>query len=228
MVYGLILASGSGERLKNEVPKQFIKIGRKTIIEHTIDTFEENKYIDEIILVCNPLFRDLMEEILAKNKYKKVKHLLDGGKTRRESSYAGINFIQSDDASVLIHDGVRPFVSHRIIEDCVKALEVYNAVAAGIPCVDTIIKVNSQNIIEEIPQRKYLMRVQTPQAFKTGLIKEAHRLALNDNIEFTDDCSLVMRYKLAPVYIVYGEEKNIKITYPEDLVLAESFKKLTH
>jgi 2-C-methyl-D-erythritol 4-phosphate cytidylyltransferase len=220
-IYGLILFSGSGERCKKDIPKQFIKIGKKTIIEHTIEVFEENKYIDEIILVCNPLFRNLMEEILSNNKYKKIIALLDGGKTRRESSYIGTDFIKDEGSSVLIHDGVRPFLSQRIIEDCIKALETYDAVAAGVPCVDTIIKVNDEHFIEDIPQRKYLMRIQTPQGFKTGLIKKAHSLALNDMVEFTDDCGLVVKYKLAPVYVVPGEEKNIKITYKEDLIFAK-------
>lgn len=222
-VYAIILASGVGERLGYQIPKQFVKVAGKTLVEHTVDIFERNKQIDEIIIVVHPLYHHLMQEILLKNQYAKITRVLKGGETRSESSYIGIRSIKEDDAFVLIHDAVRPLLTHRIINECVDALYTYDAVDVAIPAVDTIIEVTEERIIESIPPRKKMMRGQTPQAFKVGLIKKAHQLACQEEEEVpvTDDCGLVLRYNLADVFVVYGEEQNIKITYPEDIFLAD-------
>ncbi|PKR86274.1 2-C-methyl-D-erythritol 4-phosphate cytidylyltransferase [Heyndrickxia camelliae] len=217
----IILASGNGERLGNHIPKQFIKISGKTIIEHTIEVFENNINIDEITIVVNPNYKTVMEDILLKNHYKKVKRLLNGGKTRKESSFIGLSGMNDSD-KVLIHDAVRPFVSERIINDCFKALERYNAVDVAITTADTIIKINEDELIEDIPDRNTLRRGQTPQAFRVGIIKKAHIMSQSDDFNsVTDDCGLVVKYNLADVFVVNGETKNIKITYKEDLYLAD-------
>lgn len=221
-VYSVILASGKGERFDYYKPKQFIKIAGKTILEHTLDAFENNNSIDEIILVINPDYKDLTEQILINNHYKKIKKVLNGGETRKESSFVGINAIDDDEAKVLIHDAVRPFVSDRIINECVEALDKFSAVDVAIKSSDTIIQINDEHIINHIPQRNYMMRGQTPQAFRVGLIKKAHELsAQEENFEFTDDCGLIVKCNLGDVYVVNGEETNIKITYPEDIFLAD-------
>ncbi len=223
-VYSIILASGKGERFNSNKPKQFLEIEGKTILEHTLDVFENNNLIDEIILVINPLYRDLAEEVI--KNYRKITKILDGGKTRKDSSFIGVNSIDDNNAKVLIHDAVRPFVPERIIKDCVAALDRYRAVGVAIKSADTIIRINDENIIESIPERKYMMRIQTPQAFRLGVIKKAHELTLQDeNTGFTDDCGLVVKYSLTDVYVVNGEETNIKITYPEDIYLAEKIIK---
>ncbi|OGI00300.1 MAG: 2-C-methyl-D-erythritol 4-phosphate cytidylyltransferase [Candidatus Melainabacteria bacterium GWF2_37_15] len=221
-IYSIILASGKGERFDYYKPKQFIKIAGKTVLEHTLDIFEKNNSIDEIILVINPEYRALTEQIVINNHYKKITKILNGGETRKESSFIGINSINVDNAKVLIHDAVRPFVSDRIINECVEALDRFAAVDVAIKSADTIIQINDENIIENIPKRKYMMRGQTPQAFKVNLIKKAHELsAKEENPEFTDDCGLIVKYNLADVYVVNGEETNIKLTYPEDIFLAD-------
>ncbi|HPZ09727.1 MAG TPA: 2-C-methyl-D-erythritol 4-phosphate cytidylyltransferase [Candidatus Eremiobacteraeota bacterium] len=222
-VYGLILASGTGERAGFPVPKQFIKVAGKTILEYSLDAFERSDKVDEIITIIHPEFKDLTEKII-KNKYKKVTKVLKGGRIRQESSYRGIYAIDDEHSFVLIHDGVRPFISQKIIDNCIDALKYYDAVAVAIPSVDTLIEINDSKFICHIPDRRSIMRVQTPQAFKLGIIKKAHNLALIDKeVEFTDDCSLVLKYKCAEVYVVNGEERNIKITYPEDLLMFEKF-----
>ena len=121
--YGIILASGVGNRYGSDVPKQFVKIAGKTVFEHTIEVFEKAKEIDEIIVVITPDYRHFAEELILKNCYKKITKLLNGGETRKESSSIGIGSINDKEANVIIHDCARPFLSQRIIKDCVKALE---------------------------------------------------------------------------------------------------------
>lgn len=217
----IILASGTGERFGENIPKQFFKFKGKTLLEHSIDAFEQNNNIDEIFVVTNPKFRDLAEKILEKNKYKKVTKLLNGGKTRVESSYIGTSEAP-ENSNVLIHDAVRAFVTQKIINNNTEALKNYDAVGTAIDTIDTIIQVDEKNIINAIPQRKFLKRVQTPQSFRANLIKKAHELALKDeNASFTDDCGLILRYKLAPIHIVEGDEINLKITHKNDLNMIE-------
>ena len=213
----IILASGTGERFGENIPKQFYQFEGKTLLEHAIDAFEKNKNIDEIILVTNPKFRDLAENILNKNDYKKITKVLNGGKTRVESSYIGTSEAP-EEANVLIHDAVRAFVTQKIIDDNIEALKNYEAVGTAIESIDTIIQVDENNVITAIPPRKILKRVQTPQSFRANLIKKAHELALKDeNASFTDDCGLILRYNLVPIHIVDGDELNIKITHKNDL-----------
>ena len=217
--YGIILASGIGARYKSDVPKQFVKIAGKTVLEHTLDVFEKSDNIDNIILVITPDYRQMVEEILLKNNYSKISKLLNGGDTRKESSYIGISSIEDEEANVLIHDCARPFLSERVIKECVEALKSYNAVDVAVASPDTIIKVKDE-IIETIPERKNLMRGQTPQCFKLSLIRKAHELSKNDQ-NFTDDCGLIVKYNLGEVYVVSGDMENIKITYPSDIFMAD-------
>ncbi len=220
--FAIILASGTGERFGEKIPKQFYQFRNKTLLEYSIDAFENNSNIDEIILVTNPNFRDLTEEILAKNNYRKISKVLNGGKTRVESSYIGTSQVPND-ANVLIHDAVRAFVTQKIIDDNIEALKKYEAVGTAIESIDTIIQVDENNVITAIPPRKFLKRVQTPQSFRANLIKKAHELALKDeNASFTDDCGLILRYNLAPIHIVDGDEINLKITQKNDLKIIEN------
>ena len=150
-----------------------------------------------------------------------MRKVIKGGQTRQQSSYNGVNEIP-DGAKVLIHDAVRPFVTQKIITDCVKALEKYNAVGVAIPCTDTIIQVNN-NLIENIPKREILMQIQTPQAFSVEVIKKAHEYAKeHPEIKVTDDCGLIKSLNLCDIFVVEGDVKNIKITYPKDLAIAKN------
>lgn len=224
-VYAIILAGGKGNRLQNKTPKQFLTIGEKTILEHTVEKFNSNDYVDNIILVVNPKSRrlDLEEKIL--KRYEKVIEITIGGRTRRESTYNGLKSIKDDDSLVLIHDAVRPFVSHDTINRCIKELKKHDAVYPAISSADTLIKASDDFFVEDIPMRKYMMRGQTPQGFKAEIIKRAHLLALEDSKvdkEVTNDCGLINRYNLCRIKIVEGNRENVKITYPEDLRLVRS------
>ncbi|WP_022670391.1 2-C-methyl-D-erythritol 4-phosphate cytidylyltransferase [Hippea alviniae] len=225
MVKAIILASGIGERFSSDLPKQFTKLAGLPVIVHTLKAFERSKYIDSVIVVTNASNVERVWEYARKYNLKKIEKVLCGGKTRQESSFIGINACDDEDY-VIIHDGVRPFVSQKIIENVVKATIEHSAVDVAIASADTIIKVNDKNFIDEIPNRKYMKKGQTPQGFKCKLIKKAHRIALKDGISNSpDDCSLVLRIGI-PVYVVEGDEQNIKITYPIDLHIADKLFQL--
>jgi len=219
----IILAGGEGERLKSNIPKQFLKLSGKTVIECTIDIFEKHELIDEIYVVINPLHYSFMVETLRRSAYTKVKKLLKGGGSRQESSKVGVFACNEDVDKVLIHEVIRPFVSHKIISEVVKKLDTYPAVDVAIPTTDTIIKVSMEKkIIMDIPDRKSLMRGQTPQGFKLKVIKKAHELTVKEGlVESVDDCSLVLRYNIGNIYVVNGDPSGIKLTYREDIYLAE-------
>lgn len=218
--YAIILASGIGSRYGNDIPKQFIKIAGKTILEHTIEIFEKANSINEIFIIITPEYRHITENILLKNSFKKVTKLLNGGETRKDSSAIGVNAINDEEANVIIHDCARPFLTQQIISDCIEALKTYNAVDVAFPSADTIIEVDDNNLIKNIPERSKLRRGQTPQCFKLSTIKKAHELSKNDK-NFTDDCGLIVKYNLADVYVVEGHIENIKITYPSDIFMAD-------
>ena len=228
MNIAIILAGGSGSRIGNDVPKQFMKVAGRQVIEHTIDVFEHCRAIDEICIVSRADYHDHVEDLVVKNQYKKVKKILNGGKERYDSSLAAINAYTDDDANLLFHDAVRPLVTERIINDCIEALKHYNAVDVASKTTDTIISVDGQECIDFIPNREFLRNGQTPQCFKRGTIRRAYEVALADpNFVTTDDCGTVRRYLPdEPIYVVAGENSNMKLTYLEDLFLLDKLFQL--
>lgn len=228
MNIAVILAGGSGTRLGGNLPKQFLKVAGKKIIEHTIDVFENNELIDEIAIVTKEDFITDVEQLIVTNQYQKVKKILHGGKERYESSLSAIDSYEDDNYNLIFHDAVRPLVNDRIIDDCIRALETYSAIDVAINATDTIIKVDEKDCIESIPPRSELRCGQTPQCFKRGVIKDAYSRALKDPMfTTTDDCGVVRRYlPEIPIYVVPGEIFNIKITYTEDLFLLDKLFQL--
>ncbi len=225
-VSSIILATGIGKRFIDNQPKQFTKLAGLPVIVHTLKVFEENKYIDNVIVVTNKDKVELVWEYARQYRLKKVIKVVAGGKTRQESSFIGLMCCPENTDYVLIHDAVRPFVTHKIIDDLCRAVVKYKAVDTAIPSADTIIKVDKNNFIKEIPDRNFLRRGQTPQAFEYRLILNAHKQALKDGVEnASDDCRLVLRLN-HPVYVVDGDEQNIKITYPIDLHIADKLFQL--
>lgn len=221
-MYAIVLASGTGSRFRSDTPKQFLKLAGKTVLEHTLDAFEHHSRIDKIIIVLAPENRLIVQELVTRGNYSKVCALINGGSTRQESSAAGINAIAGDNSKVLVHDAVRPLLDAATIDRCLDALDEFEAVDTGIPSPDTIIRLDNNNCIADIPQRSTLRLGQTPQAFRAGLLREAHRLAsTSSDIQVTDDCGLVLHFGLAPVHVVAGDVNNIKITYPSDIYLAD-------
>jgi len=223
----IILCSGSGRRFKNQLPKQFVKLAGLPLLVYTLKAFQNSRYIDDIVIVTNPEFVDMTWEYVTQFSLDKVVKVVCGGQTRQESSRIGIDCCPASTQYVLIHDGVRPFICDKIIADLVRAVKKYKAVDTVIESSDTIVKVNSDEFIESIPDRAFLRRGQTPQAFEYDLIKKAHEHAKKSCLEnLTDDCGLVMKAG-HPVYTVRGDEQNIKITYPIDLHIADKLFQLS-
>ena len=218
----IILAGGSGRRMGNALPKQFLKVNERMIIEHTIDAFERSVRIDEIAVVTHPDYVEEMKGIIAANAWKKVGRVLLGGKERTDSTLSALRAYTEGDDRLLIHDGVRPLVSQEIIENVCDALMTCDAVNVVIPAVDTIIEVKDGAMVAA-PKRENLRQVQTPQGFKRAVLAQAFDRALEDPaFVATDDCGVVFKY--APdttINIVDGDTTNIKITYKEDLEFAK-------
>lgn len=223
----VVLAGGVGSRLGLSTPKQFFKVAGKMVVEHTVEVFETNPHIDEIAIVSNPFYISEFENLIIKNGWKKVKKILKGGKERYHSSLSAIEAYAGADVNLIFHDAVRPLVSQRIINDVVKALETYDAIDVALPSADTIIEVEG-DFISQIPDRSRLKRGQTPQAFSIDTIRRAYEIALKDAaFKVTDDCGVVKKYLPdVPIYVVAGEESNMKLTYKEDTYLLDKFFQL--
>lgn len=233
MIYiAVILAGGSGTRMGLGRPKQFLEMAGKTILEHSVDAFHQNELIESIIIVSNPDFTHEVEALVAQhrdaNMWQKVAAVISGGKERSDSSvnalqYAQKHLAQNDESvSLLFHDAVRPLVDQRIITDVCRSLEDHTAVNVTLPVVDTIISTH-EGVMTGTVDRSTLQRVQTPQGFRLATIAEAYRRALADpEFRATDDCGVVLRYMPeVPIALVRGDERNLKLTYRDDIPLFE-------
>lgn len=219
MISAIILAGGKGKRMGAKVSKQYIEVKGKPILYYTLERFAACKDIDKIVLV---LPKDEIEyctkEIIDKYSLK-VDIIVEGGDERQDSVFNALEKLD-DDGIVLIHDGARPFVSERIIKDGIKYAKLYGAAAPGVTPKDTI-KIKDKNSFSlSTPDRNELVAIQTPQVFKLDVIKECHRKIREDKLTVTDDTMVVESYN-NKVYLFEGEYTNIKITTPEDLIIAE-------
>lgn len=220
----IIAAAGMSNRMGSKMNKQFLAVGGKPILAHTIEKFESSRLIDEIIIVSKEEeIEYCRKEIVRKYKFNKVTNIIRGGQERQDSVYNGILALNEKADIVLIHDGARPFVKKENIEDGIKATIEHGACVIGVPVKDTIKVVEKENI-NHTPPRVNLWAAQTPQCFYKELIIKAYEKARGDGYLGTDDSSLVERLG-HDVKMVMGSYENIKITTPEDLVLAESLFK---
>ncbi len=222
MISAIIVAGGKGKRMGQKISKQYIRIGEKEIIARTIEVFQKSKSIDDIVLVVPESDMDFCKnDIVNKYQFTKVKHVIPGGRERQESVYNGLKHCNTETELVLIHDGVRPFVDDDIIEKSIEAAREIGACTAAVPVKDTIKVIGEDGLSTETPDRSRLWAIQTPQAFKYRLILEAHKRALEEGFNGTDDTMLVehIGYK---VKVIEGSYNNIKITTPEDVVFAEA------
>jgi 2-C-methyl-D-erythritol 4-phosphate cytidylyltransferase len=241
----VILAGGTGSRMGSSVPKQFMSLAGRTVIEYSIETFCNHPVIDEVAVVVHPDWRGRMEEIVERLKVKgerlKVSRIIDGGSERYMSSLNAIMAYidEPDDTNLLLHDAARPFVTAEIIDRVVAALGNHEAVGVAVPSTDTVwevhpdmsgeLIVNSEKceiprFVARIPERRLMWRAQTPQAFRLPLIRDAYQRALQDpQFQATDDCGVVRKYMPdTKITVVEGSERNMKITHADDLSVMQN------
>ncbi|WP_294188589.1 2-C-methyl-D-erythritol 4-phosphate cytidylyltransferase [uncultured Clostridium sp.] len=219
MISAIILAGGKGKRMGANISKQYIKLKGKPILYYTIKRFSESKDIDKIILVLPKDEIDYCKEKVLDKYSLHVDLIVEGGKERQDSVMNALNEL-IDEEIVLIHDGARPFVSQRIIDEGIKYARLYGASAPGVMPKDTIKIKGDNNFALSTPDRNTLVAIQTPQVFKFGIIKECHKKVKEEDIKVTDDTMVVETYG-NKVYLYEGDYTNIKVTTPEDLILAE-------
>ena len=218
----IIAAAGMSNRMGSKINKQFISINNKPILVHTIEKFERCKYVDEIIVVAKENEIDYCrKEIVRRYGLSKVSTIVKGGKERQDSVYNGILALNEKCDIVLSHDGARPFVKLKNIIDAIDGALEYGACVIGVPVKDTIKVVGDHGDIDKTPKRDLLWAAQTPQCFKKEIIMEGYRKAIEDKFVGTDDSVLIERLGL-DVKMIMGSYENIKITTPEDLIIAES------
>lgn len=215
----VIPAAGTGKRMGAGKNKLLLPLNGIPVLIHTLLVFENDEECDGIILAINP--NDEQEFIRLKKKYKlnKVLSFVHGGKERQDSVYNAIQTLITDGV-VLVHDGARPFISKETIHQVMKVAEQAGAAVVAVPVKDTIKKVKNQQIVETI-ERSSLWAVQTPQAFRISILRDAHQLAVKQAFLGTDEASLVERLPYE-ISIVEGSYDNIKLTTPEDLYFAEA------
>jgi len=218
----IILAAGQGSRMNAEINKQYIDLGGRPILSYTLQAFDENKAIDEIIIVIHEDEVELLNsKVLNFYECRKNIKIVYGGNQRQESVRNGLMEVSDSTAIVLIHDGARPFINQNLILKCVEGAEVFGAVSVGVPIKETIKIITEDKFVSYTPKRKNVWITQTPQAFKTEIIKKAHEFALKENLLGTDDAMLVEEMG-ASVKMLEGDYRNIKITTPEDLIIAKA------
>ncbi len=226
----VVLGGGVGQRVGAGMPKQLLTLGGKTLVEHCVAAFDQAPGIDEILVVMARGYTGQVKAMLTDAGYRKVTAVIEGGATRPDSTRAALAAIARGgaaaaapgDCGVLLHDAARPLVDQRIIADCVAALRVHDAAGVAVPASDTMV-VTDDGVMQSMPRRETLLRCQTPQCFRLPVITRAHELAAADpGFTPTDDCGVVLRYlPEVDVHIVPGSERNIKITYAQDLAVAE-------
>ncbi|ABO48736.1 2-C-methyl-D-erythritol 4-phosphate cytidylyltransferase [Desulforamulus reducens MI-1] len=224
-IVAVIPAAGMGSRMGTEVKKQYLKLQDRPILAHTIDALEQVPDITGIVLVVSPGEETLCQELILKgNLFNKIMAVVPGGDHRQTSVYHGLCSLPGDTELVVIHDGARPLVQRAEISHIIKEARRVGAAALAVPVKDTVKLVNDQGYVIATPNREKLWAVQTPQVFNYELILKAHQDAREKGVYATDDCALVEALG-QPVKLVQGSYENIKITTPEDMVMAQAFLK---
>ncbi len=228
-IFGVILAGGQGLRMGNiDKPKQFLSVGSKPVIIHTIEKFIVTPQFDEIIVLVPKQWLAYTKDIIRKHiqQYEKI-IVIEGGDTRNETIMNSIKYIEdsgclTDDTIIVTHDSVRPFVTYRIIEENIRYAKECGACDTVIPASDTIVESRDGDFISNIPERKIMYQGQTPQSFKAKRLREIYESLTEKEREILTDACKIYVLKNEPVHLVEGDVSNIKITYPHDLRVAEA------
>jgi 2-C-methyl-D-erythritol 4-phosphate cytidylyltransferase len=224
-VTALIPAAGMGKRMGKATAKQFLPLGDKPMLSHTLLVFQRSSEIDEIIPILSEEDMEMcLKDVIEAFHITKVRTLVVGGRERQDSVYNGLKKVEEDASVVLVHDGVRPFVTQAKIRECVEAARQGDCVAVGVPLKDTIKEVDRAGIVCRTLERSRLWAIQTPQAFPLMVLRQAYDESYKKKVFGTDDATLVERAG-NNVRVIMGSYENIKITTPEDLILAEEILK---
>lgn len=220
----VLLAGGIGARAGLGMPKQFAELHGRTILEHGLAALHDHPGIEGVLIVIAPGYVDAAAVVA--QGYPRVLAIVEGGAERSDSTVAALRWLAAHDhagAEVLVHDAARPLLSARIIDDCLAALQRHDAIGVAIRSSDTILRTDDDGRVVDVPPRSELWRAQTPQGFRAGVLQAAYDVALADpDFVATDDCSVVLRYLPdVPVHVVEGDDRNMKVTGPLDLVIAE-------
>ena len=218
----VVVAAGRGERMGGNLQKQFLDLGGRPVVYYALKSLEDSGYIDEVVLVTGKdSIAYCQKEIVDLYGLAKVKKIVAGGGERYDSVYEGLKNCQGADF-VFIHDGARPFLTEEILRRGYEAVKEYEACAAGMPSKDTVKILDRKQNVVETPLRELVWSVQTPQVFRYELIRRAYdRLQMFDKLGITDDAMVVEEMGDHPVHMFRGDYRNIKITTPEDLAVAE-------
>lgn len=232
MKFGVILAGGIGSRMENvEKPKQFLEIGSKPIIVHTVEKFVLFDELEKVIVLCPENWIEYTKGMIRKyiGDLDKIA-IIAGGAVRNETIMNAIAYIDEtygvDDETIIVtHDAVRPFVTHRIISDNIRAAMKYGACDTVFPATDTIVRADDNEIISDIPDRSKLYQGQTPQSFRAAELRETYLALTEEEKTVLTDAAKIYVMKGKEVHLVRGEAFNIKVTYPHDLTVAEVLMK---
>lgn len=233
MIFGVIVAGGVGARMGANIPKQFLELNDKPILMHTLEAFLKCTQFSKIYVGIHPewkaYFGELLEAYLSEDEQKRVCPV-SGGLERNETIMNVIRQIETDYGTdephyIITQDGVRPFVSERLIKEHIEAVVKYDAVDTAIPAVDTIIVSQDGETICEIPERKYLYQSQTPQSFRMDLLKELYMKLTEDEKKILTDACKICTVQKVPVHIVAGDVSNMKITTAADYEIAKIMAK---
>lgn len=225
----IVLAAGNGSRMRAEQKKQYMELCGMPLVVHALKRFEECGLIDSVILVTGHEDLQYALSLSLQCGLRKVKNIVEGGDQRYKSVYNGLRVVEPDTDYVLIHDGARPLVSEEVIRRCCAGVLRYQACVAAVPVKDTIKRADAEGYAAETPDRSRLYAVQTPQAFSYPLFLEAYRKLFDtimnyhpDESRITDDAMIVEGMTDCRVRLVEGDYRNLKVTTPEDLVLAKA------
>lgn len=226
MLYAVIAAGGTGSRMGAEKPKQYINVGDKPIIAHTVQKFLDREEFRKIIVLCPVEWCDYTYELISKHCKSDSVAVISGGSDRNETIMNSVRYIEStdglsEDTVIVTHDAVRPFVTNEIISSHIEKCRFYDAIGTVIPATDTIIESFDGLTVDGTPDRSKLFQCQTPQTFKAKRLKELYENLTDDQKAILTDTCSVFSVSGEKVYLVRGDVQNIKITYPYDLKVAE-------
>lgn len=220
MNIAMIIAGGTGQRMQQDIPKQFLTVNEKPVIIYTLEVFQKHPAIDEIIVVCIEGWEQILLAYIKQFNITKVTAVVPGGACGQASIYNGLVELEKEhrkDDIVLIHDAIRPMVSEEIISDCINKTMEHGCAITCIPCAEAMLVTEDQESSERIFKRDNLKRTQTPQGFRIGKLLEVHRKALEKGItNSVASCTLMIEMG-EQVYFSKGSEKNLKLTTVEDI-----------